>query len=119
AGLSVSAPAWGQSADFFPRDGVGAPLRVQVQISVQRIPAAGQNADEQAKSMEDARRMIYESVKSECALLSSTFNADCRMTNINAGTNMMDRGNMGPVINANGNASYELTLRPARAHESK
>ncbi len=117
--LSLSASAWAQSTDFYQRDGIGAPLRVQVQISVQRMPATGQNVDEQAKLMEDARRMIYESVKSVCALLSSAFNADCRLTNINAGSNMMDRGNMGPAINANGNASYELTLRPAKTHESK
>jgi hypothetical protein len=110
--LVLSTPVSAQSV-------TGAPLRVQVQISVQRNTASSDNPDEQDKSMDAARRMIYESVKSECAILASVFDADCRLTNVNAGSSIMDRGNMGPMVNANGNASYELTPRRAGTHDGK
>lgn len=94
-----------------------APLRVQVQISLQRPIAVSQAPDAQQKDLEDARRTIYESFKGECAILSATFDSNCRLVNLNANTSIMERGAMTPSINANGNASFELTARPA--HDPK
>jgi hypothetical protein len=103
--LPVSAGAQGWPT---PPD---APLRVQVQINLQRaiVPSDGPQA--QNKAMEAARAAIYESFKAECGLLSAAFDSNCRLVNINAGSSIMERGNMMPTVNANGNASFELTPR--------
>ncbi len=89
-------------------------LQVQVQISLQRpLASADDGPEAQGKAMESARQAIYDSIKSECGMLSASFGSDCRLVNINAGSSIMARGNMSPAVNANGNASFELTPRRA------
>jgi hypothetical protein len=120
--LSSSAfaqPAFSSRRDAGIGEPGGAPLRIQIQVNLQRNIAGGDNAEAQAKAMENARRAIYQTVKGECGILSAEFDADCRLVNINAGSSIMDRGNMGPTVNANGNASYELTPRHSGTPEGK
>ena len=116
-GLLCATAAPAQTITISPRNDAPAavsaaitpPLRIQV--SIQLSFPAGSGADEQRKLMESARRQIYESANTECVVLTEIFKAECRLISINANSSIMERGNIPPSINANGNASYELSPR--------
>ena len=107
--ISIATTATAQSIAASPRNDApvtAVPLRVQV--SVQRSFSVSGTPEEQDKIMARARRFIYESATTECAVLSPIFKAECRLVSINANSSIMDRGDMGPTVNANGTATYEL-----------
>ena len=111
--LSTAAPA--QTITISPRADAPAAQRstsatpLRVQFSIQLSFPASSGADEQRKLMENARRQIYESADKECVILTEAFKSECRLLSVNANTSIMERGNLGLSINANGSASYELS----------
>lgn len=86
------------------------PLRVQVSIQIVTPFANSASAEEQDRMLNAARERLYRSAASECQILGEVFKAECRLTSLNAGGGLQDRG-AAPVINANGNATYELQPR--------
>lgn len=86
-----------------------APGSIRVQVSIQRSMPAPASVEDQAKAMEAARKLVYESADRECALLTEVFKGDCRLVNLNVNSSLYERGSSPPMINSNGSATYQLT----------
>lgn len=85
--------------------------RVSVTIQVTTPIPAGTDSDAQMLLIENARKRIYQSTAAECAILTEVFKSECRLVSVNASSSVQTRGSNGDMINASGNAVYELLAR--------
>jgi hypothetical protein len=83
-------------------------LRVQTSFQATTPLPAGSTMEDQTKTAEAARRLIYEAAAHECGLLTDVFHADCRVSALAAHNQVQERGNVQTVV-ATANATYELT----------
>jgi len=96
--------------------GVMAPVASERMIDVAvtysfMVPIKGEDLLAQSKSLEAARRMIYEIAANECATMRATIAATCRLERFNVQSNMQRHGPGQEMAQVSANASYKVGLK--------
>ena len=89
-----------------------ASLRVQVSFQVQMPQVREAPISEQATTISNGHQALYDLVKHECDLLSTSFEGECRLSSLNLNNQSQ---NYGPssAISFSATASFEVVPRPA------
>ncbi|HEY4927348.1 MAG TPA: hypothetical protein VII20_23315 [Roseiarcus sp.] len=102
-----------------PGDADGKPINITANFQM-RIPIdASASMADVTKALTQANQSLGDLANRECDLLTDAFKSDCRVVQLNMGANVNDRrgmqqfnndfGGMQRSVNANLNATYELT----------
>jgi hypothetical protein len=92
------------------------PGTIRVQVSMQStLPMpAGSSSDDQKTFAGNARLQIYNNAKNECATLTKTWDADCKLLTLTVSVTNQIGALL--AVNALGTGVYELTPHPSAAH---
>ncbi len=87
-------------------------MRVTANFQLSAPTQATASAADLTKTMAAVSQSLYEIVDRECDVLSAALKGDCRLVQINVGSNVNDRMNKGvPLVNANANATFEIDFK--------
>jgi len=87
-------------------------MRVTANFQLSAPTPATASAGDLTKTMAAVSQSLYEIVDRECDVLSAALKGDCRLVQINVGSNINDRMNNGvPFVNANANATFEIDVK--------
>ena len=123
-GLAVgaAAPAWADEAAQ-PADASAKPIVVNANFQARIVIDPSAPTSEITKALAQANQALGELANRECDALAAAFKSECRVGQLNMGANVNDRragmmmnndfGAAQRVVNANLNATFELT--PAAA----
>jgi hypothetical protein len=106
---------FGVAAPLPPAAPPQAPGTTSVQVDFWKpIPVTGRgNAEDQNEQAKNARLQMYEDAKKECASLSKSFHADCKLVTLHVRV-------INPIgvvaIHVMGTATYELSSYESSAH---
>ncbi len=87
-------------------------MRVTANFQLSAPTPATASASDLTKTMAAVSQSLYEIVDRQCDVLSAALKGDCRLVQINVGSNINDRMNNGvPFVNANANATFEIDVK--------
>jgi hypothetical protein len=87
-------------------------MRVTANFQLSAPTQATASAGELTRTMAAVSQSLYEIVDRQCDVLGAALKGDCRLVQINVGSNINDRMNNGvPFVNANANATFEIDVK--------
>jgi hypothetical protein len=106
-----AAPAQAQNWRMFDNSGAKG-MRVTANFQLSAPTPATATASDLTKTMAAVSQSLYEIVDRECDVLGAALKGDCRLVQINVGSNINERMNNGvPFVNANANATFEIDVK--------
>ena len=86
-------------------------VNVNVTFSME-LPLPDESEEVMASTQEAGRKLIYEFVKSECAVLKKAIAEACRLTSLNVSTKVRrQKGRMPALVFLNGRAQFAISLK--------
>lgn len=89
-----------------------APINVNVSFNIQ-MPLDSLDEAAIVEAQKNGRALIYRLARNECETLLAEIAETCRLTNLNASTQIPQPHRMNPLyINLSGNAQFAISLKP-------
>lgn len=102
-----------------PFPGGAQPVNVNVGFNTQ-VPLPDLSEETLSAAQKAGREYVYALGSGECTLLLATIAETCRLTNLNVNTQVQQQHRhnaVQPLLNINGNANFQITLKPAAGGE--
>jgi len=109
---ATAAPATAAASEIVMRSPNRAPVNVNVSFNAQ-IPMVDTSEEAMAEAQAQMRRSFYRMARQECEQLLAEIAATCSLIHLNVNTSIQNYNNQQPpMMNANSNAGYAITLKP-------
>ncbi len=86
-------------------------VNVNVSFNAQ-IPVADTSEAALTAAQAELRRSFYRMAREECTHLLAEIAESCSLVHLNVNTSVQNYNNQTPMMNANSNAGYAITLKP-------